>query len=112
MKISDWWFYFKTKFKHVSLHDPIHPIEKTTQENPRDVQAVKRVNKLFDAQAQQLQDRALKPHSAKCLDPLTCTKVKCFKVKPDKIVSKKVVSVESVREDMKKRAKKKVMKLA
>jgi hypothetical protein len=65
-----------------------------TQENPRDVATRKRVAEAFKAQEAQMNARALKAHSATCLDPLTCDKLVCATWEPDKIVSKEVVSIE------------------
>jgi len=45
---------------------------------------IKRVRKMFDAQSDQMNARALRPHS--CIDLLSCSKSKCWKWKPDKIV--------------------------
>lgn len=103
MNISDFWFYFKTRLKGKSLDNPIITT-KTTQENPRDAQAVKSFNKSFDAQQQQMQVRVLKPHDPKCEDVWMCKRRKCFRRTPDKIIGESTtVSVDSVKQDMKTR---------
>lgn len=45
-----------------------------------------RVNDAIDAQWQQIQARALKPHDSTCEDPVFCTKMNCFTWEPDTIV--------------------------
>src|SRR5258706_15064435 len=103
MKIFDWLYYFKEKFKNSRIDDKVSPI-KTVQENPRDDQAVKSFNKSFEQQQQQMRVRSLKPHDPTCSDVLLCRRQKCFKRIPDKIVGKpkQVESAESV-QDRKKR---------
>ena len=96
MKIFDWLYYFKEKYKNSRIDNHISPI-RTTQENPRDAQAVKEFNKAFEAQ--QVQARSMTAHERDC-PMINCAG--CFKRVPDKIVGKpKIVSSESVREDMK-----------
>lgn len=101
MKIFDWLYYFKEKYKNSRVDGQFTPI-KTTQENPRDIQSVKEFNKSFESQQQQIQARTTIGHEMDCKDTFSCKG--CFKVVPDKIIGKrKIVSSESVREDMKKR---------
>ena len=102
MKIFDWLYYFKQKYKDSKIDDQINPV-RTTQENPRDAQAVKEFNKSFEAQ--QVQSRSMAAHEKDC-PMINCGG--CFKRVADKIVGKpKIVSCESVREDMKKRVRSK-----
>lgn len=92
MKIFDWLYYFKVKFKNSRINDHITPI-RTTQENPRDAKAVKEFNNLFEAQ--QAQARSMAAHERDC-PIIDCTG--CFKRIPDKIVGKpqQVESADSV----------------
>ena len=62
------------------------PIIPTIQEDPRFRESVKKTRKVFEAQWEEMNARALKAHSPECPDPWTCTKEKCFKFEPDKIV--------------------------
>lgn len=51
----------------------------------------KRIQKVFEDQAQTMRAMATKPHSAECEDSFTCTKSPCFVFEPDKIVGKEEV---------------------
>lgn len=64
---------------------------KTTQEDQRDVQAVKRFEKHFEQEYQSVATRAMMPHGFDCQDNFTCTKQDCWKWQPDKIVSEPYV---------------------
>lgn len=68
-----------------SINSPL--IDPVFCENSKDQEVRKRVDKMFQQQQQDLNIRALKPHSAHCKDPDLCTKPKCWKWAPDKIVS-------------------------
>jgi hypothetical protein len=57
----------------------------TVQEDTKDKEVIKRINKHLDDQMELINARALKPHS--CKDPVGCTKDVCWKFEPDKIVS-------------------------
>lgn len=56
-------------------------------ESSRDQATIKRIDAVFKQQEQDMNTRALKPHSAHCADPDLCVKPKCYKWVPDKIVS-------------------------
>lgn len=77
-----------SRFRSTPIDTPLSSYRPSIhQEDTRTTQAIKNVRKAFIEQAKELQARALKPHSASCSDPLTCSKEKCFEPEPDKIVS-------------------------
>ena len=80
-RIKDW---FKSK---QLIHSEIVPLVPKHQVDQRDIETRKRVKKAFEAQAQQMQSRAMKAHDASCVNVETCKKKKCFKWEPDKIIS-------------------------
>jgi len=100
MKIFDWWYYFKEKYKYISIQDPTTTKVITTQENPRDAESIKRFNESFNFQEQQMQIRSCVGHERDC-PMINCGG--CFKWEPDKIISQEIVSDDSVRKDMKRR---------
>jgi len=69
----------------------IQPMEPTHQCNTRDFATRKRVKAAFEAQALEMNARAMVPHDPSCKDPITCKKKKCFKWKPGIIVSEPIV---------------------
>ena len=65
---------------------PFEKYTKTTQEDARYRQTIKRVGAIFEQQQAQLGARAFIPHEMGC-DEITCTKNACWKWEPDRIVS-------------------------
>lgn len=90
-RLLAWWRAFNQKptirNSDVSLTTP------TVAESTREAEVKKSVRRQIEAQAVQMQDRALVPHE--CADPLSCTKRDCFKFEPDRIVE--VTTVKSTK---------------
>jgi hypothetical protein len=86
MKIFSWFYRLRVRLKGYFLGDPIMPVaHTTTQEDPRDIEAVKRFNASFDQQQQKIQTRSFAAHEASCVDTFTCQG--CFKYEPNVIAS-------------------------
>jgi glycyl-tRNA synthetase beta subunit len=88
-KIKNWLHTFKL----LHIDSGVEAISKAsvTQEDPTAIAAVKRVRNIFKENINDINTKALKPHDAKCKDPLMCAKNKCFKWSADKIASKEYV---------------------
>lgn len=85
-KLKSLWSIFKRVHRGVPHEDIVMARTYTVTESTRESETKKRVAQAFAAQEQEMNARALKPHS--CRDPIGCTKVICFEFVPDKIVSK------------------------
>lgn len=70
--------------------DIITPLS-TVQEDPRQLEALKRTRKMLEENQDIIMTRSLRPHSGNCEDPVTCEDKACWKFVPDKIVSKPYV---------------------
>lgn len=70
-----------------SGNNDLNPI-KTTQEDLRQVQTIKRVQKHFEDNHELLITRAMRPHGSDCEDTVMCEDMNCFQWEPDKIIGK------------------------
>ena len=84
-KIRQWASKFRLLHQDIELTNTIRSV--SAQEDPATIATIKRVRKAFEAQSERMNHNALRPHSALCKDPVTCSKKRCFVI-GDKIVSK------------------------
>lgn len=78
-------------------HSPIN-LSGPVQEDPREQQMRQRVKAAFEAQSQQMNARALKPHSPSCVDFTSCKKIICATSQADRIVNTSVVARKNTQE--------------
>lgn len=84
-KIKRWISKFKLLNQDIELTSIIRSV--SAQEDPATKATIKRVRKAFQQQSERMNHNAMRPHSARCKDPVTCSKRRCFVV-GDVIVSK------------------------